>query len=120
MKNISEMWDEFLLWVEDYTDGDSEKVIQYSREDMRYAYQAGYESFYKSLVKKVDPDNLPEEPVFCVINGSGYIAELFNKYNERREHECVYAKRANFEINHYIEQKDLINYLNKHTTEVAK
>lgn len=45
MKTLSEMWPVFLSWIDDYVDlgmSDSAKVL-YSREDMRYAFQAGYE-----------------------------------------------------------------------------
>jgi hypothetical protein len=45
MKNLSEMWPDFLKWVDDYVElGKGVAAnIKFSREDMRYAYQAGYE-----------------------------------------------------------------------------
>ena len=58
MKNISEMWPKFLLWVDEYVGCgiNGSAKAQYSREDMRYAYQAGYE-----LSKWISvEDKLPE------------------------------------------------------------
>ncbi len=45
IKNLGEMWPIFLHWVNDYVGENTNKVgnISYSREDMRYAFQAGYE-----------------------------------------------------------------------------
>ena len=56
-KTISEMWPVFLEWVADYA-GDSETAAHasYSREDMRYAYQAGYEFGKKEEDQKTIKD----------------------------------------------------------------
>lgn len=46
MKSLNDMWPTFLEWVKDYVDGDTDEdaaKCSYSREDMRYAFQAGYE-----------------------------------------------------------------------------
>jgi hypothetical protein len=45
IKNLGEMWPIFLYWVNDYVGENTNKFgsISYSREDMRYAFQAGYE-----------------------------------------------------------------------------
>jgi len=46
--NLSENWPIFLTWYADYCDLEGSSftwsAIQHSREDMRYAYQAGYEA----------------------------------------------------------------------------
>lgn len=49
MKNLSEMWSVFLDWIVDYVDlgMDGSAKVQYSREDMRYAFQAGYEKAHQ-------------------------------------------------------------------------
>ncbi len=62
----------------------------------------------ESIVKTVDPDNLPNISVFCIVNDRGYFGELYNKYNNKKEYEFTYTNRYNFKITHYIEQKDLI------------
>ena len=58
-KTLSEMWLEFLSWVDGYVDCgvNGSACAQYSREDMRYAYQAGYE---KSEWISIE-DEIPEE-----------------------------------------------------------
>lgn len=49
MKDTSGNWIEFLDWYSDYIDAPSYAKVQLSREDMRYAYQAGYEKAYKEI-----------------------------------------------------------------------
>ena len=57
-KSLSDMWPEFLKWADEYVGCglNGSAIAMYSREDMRYAYQAGYE---KSEWISVD-DELPE------------------------------------------------------------
>jgi hypothetical protein len=45
IKNLDEMWPIFLHWVNDYVGQNTNTFgnVPYSREDMRYAFQAGYE-----------------------------------------------------------------------------
>jgi len=44
VKKLSEMWPIFLAWVNEYAGTESSAAsASYSREDMRYAFQAGYE-----------------------------------------------------------------------------
>jgi len=56
MRNLSRNWMLFLVWLADYIDSDNDKEdlsakITYSREDMRLAYQAGYEYGFKESKK---------------------------------------------------------------------
>ena len=47
-KSISEMFPDFLRWVAEYAGGDYAAAnASYSREDMRHAFQAGYEHAHK-------------------------------------------------------------------------
>ncbi len=49
MKGISDNWSEFLDWYSDYIEAPPYARVQLSKEDMRYAYQAGYEKAYKEI-----------------------------------------------------------------------
>ena len=60
MKDLSGMWPEFLEWVNDYVGcgEDGAANAQYSREDMRYAFQAGYEKQLAESVPKSEIEKL--------------------------------------------------------------
>ena len=49
MNDISGNWSEFLCWYSDYIEAPPHTQVQLSREDMRYAYQAGYEKAHKEI-----------------------------------------------------------------------
>jgi len=53
MKTLTEIWPDFLRWVNEYSGGYKAGCIaSYSREDMRYAYQAGYEKGVSETLTK--------------------------------------------------------------------
>lgn len=63
MKNLSEMWPVFLEWVKDYVDGETHEdaaKCSYSREDMRYAFQGGYELYLTNQKVNNMTDTNPE------------------------------------------------------------
>ncbi|QDP52592.1 MAG: hypothetical protein Tp185DCM00d2C31949991_47 [Prokaryotic dsDNA virus sp.] len=52
MKNLSGNWIDFLNFYEYYIDAPADSSIQLSREDMRMAYQSGYEKAHKEIKEK--------------------------------------------------------------------
>ena len=82
------------------------EIICSECKDYSRAYKDGFEEGhqqYKSIVKTVDPDNLPEGEVVAVLADHLHIVN-FKIYEE--------AGISTSEITHYIETEDLINLFN--------
>lgn len=94
MKNLSEMWPTFLEWVKDYVDGNADEDAAncvYSREDMRYAFQAGYELALDIQTKNIKAIKTQEELFFVgYTNGAQvlYATEDSGSFYKDTDNDC--------------------------------
>ena len=79
---------------------------------MEQAFNAGQQQ-YKSLVKTVDADNLPEGRI--LLNDNGFVSLGFLDFNKvNNEVRISHSNMTSFIVDkgaHYIEQKDLIKMI---------
>jgi len=88
-------------------------VYNYPTESMEQAFEAGQQQ-YKSIVKTVDPNNLPEGLVLTLNESKQWlIGDLYNRGGVICDDESIQGVSFNeiLEVTHYIEQKDLIKMI---------